>query len=364
MLKGAGVALLGGAGLVASAGNAAALESNFSVQNNPSVSNDDGIVTFFTVTATGGFAFDGLDHAAKNATLELYAKAQDADEYGEPVDGYTADVNGTHGNYSFGQEADFDALSADLVDKFGSEFFSVAEDGTVDVETPVDLKLNVEVTYANTSVSDAPTTTMTLTTTNQPAASSAQAAAEGMAGGFHQSYQFDDGGHPNVEPQVYSASTVLGAPLTVDARYDDDVVVYRFDLPRAFEDGSQDNLGVVVDADDTDSFGSNTQHVFAHASNGLGAKSYDGGWSAKKDVSEVEADIYVTEDNSEVWVTVPTSAIGPDYSIGFRLAYAGSDFDQSDSYPDGTNFAVWHTAYADVFGDSSDQLEQSTDMGA
>ncbi|UPV99435.1 hypothetical protein M0R88_12990 [Halorussus gelatinilyticus] len=326
---------LAGSGLAAFTGSAAAqVSTSFKANNAGTVTTADGSIQKVLVDTSGTFSWSGLDSAAKTGMVTLEAKKK-----GSHPNNYTKVTSKSYSINGLDGERSFTLDQVDLTETFGDDHFESDDDGKKKT-TGIDLRVSVTITTTGGNAHDAKAAdTMYVGADNKAADANIQGESDASASSYDQLYSFDEGGHPNLDPETYLASDVVGAPLTVEVSYDDPVV-YTFQLPAAFTSGSQDNLPVLLDANDNGT--ANYQAIY-HASNGVSYQKNDGsGWSEVSSVSGL--DISIDSAMETVTVSISRSLINSTYRLGFRLAYAGggaSGYDTlADSYPDGTNFAV------------------------
>ncbi|MFC7045023.1 hypothetical protein ACFQH6_05930 [Halobacteriaceae archaeon GCM10025711] len=202
--------------------------------------------------------------------------------------------------------------------------------------------MRVDLTTADDGVlSESADEPMVIQVTNEPTEVDVNGTSEASAGSYDQLWSFDSGGHPNLDPEEYTATEVLGGPIEVEVRYGEDAVSFTFALPAPFTAGSQDNVPLLIDKGDS---GTGNYQFIYHASNGTSMqKNTGGGWTEKPMMDGASVDINDAMDR--VSITIPRSVLetgGDAYRVGFRVSYAGSDAIDTSVYPDGTNFAVYN----------------------
>ncbi|WP_158057766.1 hypothetical protein [Halorussus halophilus] len=345
-----------GSGLAAFSGSAAAtVNTSFTANNTDTLTTADGSVRKVVVETDGTYSWKGLDSPAKTATVTLEAKKEGGSYMQVTSKSYRC--NGLSG------KKDFELDTVDLTEKFSDDHFESDSDGKLK-ETDIDLKISVTITSADGSTNGANASdSMTVSAENRAADANIDGESNASASSYDQVYSFDAGGHPNLDSDgndhdgdsedadTYLASNVLGKPLRVEV-WHDDPIVYQFRLPAAFTTGSQDNLGVFLDVNDS---GTGNYQAIYHASNGVSYQKNESGWT---DVSSVPGlDISIDSAMETVTLAIDPSLVDSTYRIGFRLGYAGGSASGYDTlanwYPSGTNFALYNVPRSD-FRDDSD----------
>lgn len=267
---------------------------------------DDGVVHTLTVSATGTFAFEGLDSAATGATVTLEARA-DSDAEFETIDETHVEPPATQA----ADDVSFDALSGDLLaaDQFDSDDFSAGEgddpeEDTIN-ESEVELRLVTTVEYGDADVTDTPTTTLDVAMTNIGADAETDAEAGGEIGTSY---------HIGTSPDNPEADVDTEGVLDVRAVYGEEHYTYQVSLDEPWSDDEEEhaNLGLGFDVDDS------------------GEWDFQANWSSEEGFFGDDYESFVGEpvdgekDGADLTFRIPADAIGGDeYLFVANASYGG-----------------------------------------